>query len=91
MHSFIHSLCEICHGLKLPVAKTCGSVLQWVHTRGKTEIRGLPRERVKPQLACLYRGTYSTATGRARDGLVATPRLPRQVPRGVQLWTGGTV
>ena len=26
-----------------------------------------------------------------RDGLIATPRLPREVPRGVQLWTGSTV
>ena len=26
-----------------------------------------------------------------RDGLVATPRLPREVPRGVQLWTDSTV
>ena len=25
------------------------------------------------------------------DGLIATPRLPREVPRGVQYWTGSTV
>ena len=58
----------ICHGLKLPVARP--------------GLRGLPRERVKSQLQCLSRGTFSTAPSHARDGLVATPRLPRQVPRG---------
>ena len=26
-----------------------------------------------------------------RDGLISTIRLPREVPRGVQLWTGSTV
>ena len=26
-----------------------------------------------------------------RDGLIATPRLPREVPQGVQHWTGSTV
>ena len=26
-----------------------------------------------------------------RDGLIATTRLPREVPRGVQLWTGSNV
>ena len=34
---------------------------------------------------------FHRCPGRARDGLVATPRLPWQVPRGVQLWTGSTV
>ena len=57
----------------------------------RPELRDLPLERVKPRLECLYRGTFSTAPGRARDGLVATPRLPWQVPQGVQLWTGSTV
>ena len=57
----------------------------------RPELRGLPHERLKPQLECLYRGTFSTAPGRARDGLVATPRLPRQVSRGVQHRTGSTV
>ena len=57
----------------------------------RPELRGLPRERVKPQLECLYRGTFSSAPGCARAALVATPRLPREVPRGVQLWTGSTV
>ena len=47
----------------------------------RPELRGLPRERVKPQLECLYRGTFNIAPGCARDGLGATPRLPRQVPR----------
>ena len=47
--------------------------------------------RVKPQVEYLYHDTFSTASGCARDGLVATPHLPLQVSRGVQLWTGSTV
>ena len=39
----------------------------------------------------LYRGLFSSAPGCARYGLVATPRLPREVPRGVRFWTGSTV
>ena len=31
------------------------------------------------------------APGSARDGLLATPRLPRHVPWGVQRWTGSIV
>ena len=89
IHSFIHF--EICHGLKLPVAKSCGSVLHRLTCGTRPELRGLPHERVKSQLKCLYRGIFSAAPGSTRDGLVATPRLPRQVPRGIQLWTGSTV
>ena len=69
-------MAKYCPGL------TCGAI---------PEIRGLPHERVKPQLECLYRGTFSSAPGCARGGLIATPRLPREVYQGVQLWTGSTV
>ena len=61
----------------------CKVVIKRIRVR--PELRGLPHKRVKPQLECLHRDTFSTAPGRTRDGLVATPRLPLQVPRGVQL------
>ena len=63
----------------------------WLTCGARPELSGLPHKRVKPQLECLYRGTFSTAPGCARGGLVPTSRLPRQVPRDVQLWTDSTV
>ena len=53
IQSFIHLLCEICHRLKLPVAKACGSVLPQVNMRARPELRGLPRKRVKRTSALL--------------------------------------
>ena len=46
----------------------CLSVLPRVTMRSKTLANGLPRERIKTQLECLYCGAFSTAPGRPRKG-----------------------